>query len=460
MRLLTRSFEQRRVLIPVCVAIVIVWTVRIQPAIAQEQQTKNTFVHLGPGVPGVLYEPATPGAKSQIRVFVMHSGVDYLEFSACTELSKRGYRVLCANNTSSKNGGADDTSIDRMLMDVKLGVAWLRRYPGIQKVVLFGHSGGGGMMSAYQYIAENGLMACQGPEKVLKCSDSLANLPPADGLMLVDSNWGMGAMMLFSIDPAVVSEDNGLTLNPELDLFNLKNGFKPTGSMFSGEFVQRFLSAEGKRNNQLIQAAQDRLAALNAGKARYRDDEPFTVPGAGFRGNNNKLFSEDIQLMSHTRNPWPLLQKNGSQVTQIVHSVRVPENPDSLTSFVIRGGLRTTVRTFLSTYALRVTSDYGYDEDSVRGIDWSSSYSCPPGNVEGIKVPLLTVGMTGHWEYLAAETIYEHAKSVDKTLAFVEGAQHLYTTCKECEKYPGQFDNTEKTTYDYVDRWLSKKGRF
>ena len=75
-------------------------------------------------------------------------------------------------------------------------------------------------MSSYQNIAENGLKACQGPEKILKCSDSLAGLPPADGLMLVDSNWGLAAMMLFSIDPAVVSEENAQALNPELDLYN------------------------------------------------------------------------------------------------------------------------------------------------------------------------------------------------------------------------------------------------
>ena len=112
------------------------------------------------------------------------------------------------------------------------------------------------------------------------------------------------------------------------------------------------------------------------------------------------------------------------------------------------------------SFALRVTDDYGYNEDSVRGIDWASSFTCPPGNVEGVTVPLLTMGMTDHWEYLAAETIHEHAISADKTLVFVEGANHGYRTCTKCEKYPGQFGDTQKTTYDYIDSRLSKKGRF
>lgn len=429
-------------------------------SMAQELQTKATFVRLGPGVPGVLYEPVTPVDKSQIGIFVMHSGGDYLTHSSCTELSKRGYRVLCANNTTSKAGTSDDGSMDRTLLDARLGVAYLRKYPGIKKVVLFGHSGGGALMSSYQNIAENGLKACQGPEKILKCSDSLAGLPAADGLMLIDSNWGLAEMMLFSLDPSVITQENGQMLNPDLDLFNPANGFNPTGSKYSGEFIRKFLSAEGKRNNQLIKTALDRLTAINARKGNFVDDEPFIAAGANFRGDNNKLFAQDIELMSHTRNAWPLLRPDGSVVTQVIHSVRVPQNTVSLTSSFEKGALKTTVRNFLSTYAIRVNDEYGYDEDSVHGIDWTSSYSSPPGNVEGITVPLLTMGMTGHWEYLAAETIFDHARSADKTLVFVEGATHLYTTCTACEKYPGQFGNTQKTTYDYVDRWLSKAGRF
>jgi hypothetical protein len=165
-------------------------------------------------------------------------------------------------------------------------------------------------------------------------------------------------------------------------------------------------------------------------------------------------------LMSHTRKAWPLLHGNGSITTEIVHSVRTPEGAKSFTPNLSMGAINTTVRSFLKNSAIRVTDDFGFDEDSVHGIEWTSSYSSPPGNVEDIKVPLLVMGMTGHWEYLAAETIYEHAKSADKTLAFVEGAGHMFTTCRQCEKTPGQFGDTQKTTYDYIDGWLSKNGRF
>jgi hypothetical protein len=419
---------------------------------AQEMAIKNTFVHLAQGVPAVLYEPVTPGTKSQIAVFVMHGG-DYLAFSACTELSKRGYRVLCVN----PSGG----SLDKTLLEAKLAVTYLRAYPGIRKVVLFGHSGGATPMTAYQDIAENGVKVCQSAEKIHKCPGTLAGLPKADGVMLPDANFGNGEMTLFSIDPAVINDDDGMTLNPDLDMYNPKNGFKPEGSDYSQAFIHKFLSAEGERNNRILKRAQDRLAAIEAHKGHYVDDEPFDIAGAAQGAPNNKLYSQDVQLLSHTQRPWTLVRPDGSTVTQIVHTVRPPEKlPGSLTDSMDRGTLRTTVRNYLANSAIRADADFGYDEDSIHGVEWNSTYASPPGNVEGISVPLLAMGMTGHWEYLAAETIYDHARSADKSIAFVEGASHMYATCHECEKTPGQYGDTVKTLYDYIDGWLSKSGRF
>jgi hypothetical protein len=412
---------------------------------------KRTFIPLG--VPAALYEPVESDEKSHIGVFVMHSGGNYITFSTCTELAKRGYTVLCAANSNAE-------ILDRKLLDAKSAVAYLRQYPGIREVVLFGHSGGATLMTAYQAVAENGPTVCQGLDKIVKCADNLAGLPAADGMVLADSNWGNAEMALFSLDPAVVSNDSGMPMNPDLDLWNPKNGFNPAGSNFSQEFIHKFQSAVGKRENELIKMALARLAVIEAGKGRFTDDEPFVAAGAGSFGPNNKLFAQDTRLMSHTKKAWPLLHADGSTTTEVVHTVRVPQGAKSLTSSLGMGALNTTVRSFLTNNAIRVTDTFGYDESSVRGVEWTSSYSSPPGNVKDIKVPMLVMGMTGNWEYLAAETIFENAKSADKTLVFVEGASHGYTTCKQCEKTPGQFGDTQKITYDFIDSWLSKKGRF
>lgn len=429
------------------------WT-NIDPAI------RTTFVRLAPGVPGVLYEPSVPGPKSQIAVFAMHSAADYTAFSACSELAKRGYRVLCANNSTSKSGAFDEGGLDRVLLDAKAGIAWLQTLPGIEKVVLWGHSGGATVMTAYQMVAEGGVKACQGPERIWQCSEALAGLPKADGVVLADPNWGLSTMALFSIDPAVTG-GSGLRLNPALDMFNPANGFKPGGSIYSAAFVSTFLRAEGQRSTAILAQAQARMALIRAGKGLYDDNEPFFVPGAGLLGSNNKLFSQDVRLLSRSLKEWPLVHKDGSVTTEIIRSVRPAMNTENLSHSMQRGALKTTVTGYLSSYALRVSADFGYGETSeIRGVDWRSNYANPVGNVEGIGAPLLTLGMTGGWEGLAAETIHGHAASRDKWLAFIEGATHLYNTCTRCETTPGQYGDTLKTAYDYVDLWLSKPGRF
>ena len=94
---------------------------------------KTTFIYLGNGVPGVLYEPTDTGPKAQIAVFVMHSGADYLNHSACTELSKRGYRVLCANTSGDKSGNFDTGRLDGSILEASQGVRFLRGYAGVAK---------------------------------------------------------------------------------------------------------------------------------------------------------------------------------------------------------------------------------------------------------------------------------------------------------------------------------------
>jgi hypothetical protein len=406
------------------------------------------------GVQSVLHEPVEPDEKSQIAVILMHSDGDSLAPPGSIELAKRGYRALGAAVSNR------DNPLDEKLLDVKAAIKYLRQYPGVRRVITLGHSGGATLMSAYQNAAENGVQAFQGPEKLIKCSD-LGELPPADGVMLLDSNYGNGAMTLLSLDPAVTCEDNGIILDPELDLFDPANGYSPNGSTYSDEFIRKYQRAQGERNNRLIDAALERLHAIESGRGKYADDEPLIVPGGAQNAFNNKLFPQDIRLLSRTRKAWPLLHADGSITTQIIPCVRRAKNDRSFTGSYRLGSNKSTVRTYLNSSAVRTTDDFGYNEDSMYGIDWLSSYSCTPGNMIGVSAPLLVMGMTGGYEFLAAEIIYENATRItDKTIAFVEGATHNFTTAKDCEGYPGQFGDTMKTLYDYVDKWLSQKGRF
>ena len=190
------------------------------------KEIKNTFIRIADRVPGVLYEPITPDPKQCAAVLVMHSDEDYLSFPTGPELAKRGYTALCANVAAKE--GIVYTQIQKM-KNVKAAVNFLRSCPGIQKIILMGHSGGGTLMSAYQAVAENGPRIFQDPDKIYPYPDD-EPLPPADGIMLLDSNWGNAAMQLFSLDPAIEDENDGKMINPELDLHDPRNGFDPSGT--------------------------------------------------------------------------------------------------------------------------------------------------------------------------------------------------------------------------------------
>lgn len=416
---------------------------------------KTTYIPLDKRVPGVLYEPEEKSGKQRIAILIMHSDEDYLSFISAKELTERGYTVLTAN---VRNKEGIIFGQPEKMKDVKTAVEFLRSLPGIEKIILLGHSGGGTLLSAYQAVAENGPEIFQGEEKIYPYPDK-ENLPPADGLMLLDSNWGNAAMQLFSLDPAVENEQGGKLISEELDLFNPVNGFDPNGSSYEHTFIRKFQEAQSERNCRLVDYALNRLLYLETEKGLFSDDEPMIIPGSAQGFFNNKLYAQDIRLMSHTQGVYPLLTKDGEQSGEIIRTCRGPENPKSLTSSFWEGGRFLSVRTYLNSYAVRTGKKFGYDEEHVWGIEWNSTYSCVPGNMEHIHVPVLIMGMTAGWEFLASELIYQHSVSTDRSIAFVKGATHVFRPAKNRESYPGEFGDTVAILHDYVDGWL-ESGRF
>ena len=409
---------------------------------------KATYTRVGMWINSVLYAPENDADCKNVAVMVMHSDADYLNFPAGRALASHGYRTLQANVSRVTE------TLDKKLLDVKTCIEYLKGLPGVEKVVILGHSGGATLMSCYQAVAENGVQYFQDEKKIVPISD-IGELPAADAVMLIDSNWGNGIMTLLSLDPAVKGDCNGVDLDPASDL-SKQEGYAPNGSHYSEDFIAKYQKAQAARNDKLINKALERLNAINLGKGNYRDDEPWIVAGATQIAPCNRLFPQDIRLLSHTKNEWPLIHADGSITTGIVPSLRKARKAMPFTSIYGMGTMITSVKTYLSAQVVRTTEEFGYDESHIYGIDWDSSYCCTPGNMRGVKAPLLLMGMTGGYECLAAEMIYKLAASEDKTLAFVEGASHMLWPAKECEEVPGQFGDTVKLTFDYAAAWLDK----
>jgi hypothetical protein len=401
---------------------------------------------------GALYYP-DPALfpNPHIAVLNMHRTSNRLSHISMTELPKRGF-VALGMNPRCDNNEALCRPWENNALDVKQGILFLRNLPGIRKVILMGGSGGGPTMSFYQAVAERGVAFCQDPRKLVKCGNGLAELPPADGIVLRDAHPGNGVNAVRSLNPAVTNDRAVLNQNrapridPNLDPFNPGNGFNPNGpSTYSEKFKKRYFKAQSDRMNFLIEEALDRMQQIEAGTYKYPDDDAFVVP----RGDGARLMELDLSIHHSTVNPQKLLKNNGDIVTQIAESVRVPSlSPEDNEQF--DNAIFLTVRSFLSVRAIRST-------DSLDGIDWCSSNNSTPCNLQNVSIPILVAAMGGHYFIRDSEIEYEMAASIDKDFIVIEGATHGITPCTECETFPGQYSNTVKNFFDYMADWLNAR---
>jgi pimeloyl-ACP methyl ester carboxylesterase len=424
--------------------------------LAASAQSAPTFIPLTPAV-GALYKPDS-GPAPHVGIVVMHRTANYLNHPACTEFSKRGFMVLCMN--SRYVGNEELVRFETMALDVKAGVQFLRKQPGITKVLLFGHSGGGPTMSFYQAVAENGPGYCNKPNKLVKCTDELAALPRADGIIFADSHPGNPANVVRGLNPSVIDESDppAKRVIADLDPFDPKNGFNPNGaSHYSADFQKRYYAAQAARMNKLIDLALAKIAKMSAGDYGYPDDDVLPIPRGGNPGSGPGAsaalfnFDPDIAGIFNTVRPEKLIKNDGTVVTQPIKSVYVADPHLAIVHLTFGGGSKLlSLRSFLSANATRGTN-------SLDGIDDCSSNNSTVCAVQSISVPELFLAM-GAFEFVRdVEHEYDLASTKDKDFAVVEGALHGFTPCTACETTPGQYSNTMKNLFDYAAAWINKR---
>ncbi len=415
------------------------------------QSARTTYVSLGGSANAILVEPTTPGPKTHIAILYTYPATSLalnvpsrsnFEHPSGPQLAGRGYRVLLLNHYTNRVG------YEAIAPAIARGVKYLRGVPGVDRVILLGHSASGPLLAFYQNVAENGPRACRGPEKIYPCRGELEDLARADGLVLLDSHLGEAFRALTYLDPAVSDEARPSQRNAALDMFAATNGYDRAkkSATYDPTFPKAFFAAQGARLRKLTAAAAARLKVIEQGQGKYKDDEALEVPEVCCA----RPLQADVRLVSHSRAPHPLLKADGTISTQIVRSLRSAAPQD--------GGQGTyeqfSVRGFLAGEAIRTTADYTMSEDAITGIDWASSATSAPSNVEGISVPLLILAMSCHYFIVPDEIIFDHAASRDKQLAYVEGASHGFTPCRP------EYGDTMTRTFDYVDGWLSDTTRF
>ena len=394
-----------------------------------------------------VHRPKEKTENSDIVIYTLHTA-NYLTFGPIVELAKRGFTTCASQPTKPMSVGY--FRIQDVLLSIKNAVEYIKNELKPRKLILMGHSQGGCYMSAYQYIAENGTSRFKNNGRFIPFPD-LPELPGGDGLMLLDSNYGI--MGVLSMDPGARAYDNGYARIPELDPFNPENGYKPNASEFTEDFISRYQKAQIKMYQDLLDYCKERYDRIQRGLGQFEDDEPLVVAGCHRGSYNNKIFGHDARLLSRTSKSAPLLHKDGTVTSDaIVRTVRPFKDTRSPRNYT-SGALTTTVMNILED-EVRFFDDFGYDECNMWGIDGNFNYMSTRENVKYIHVPLLITGNTASHEFVNAEFNFDDAVSKDKELVMVEGATHMFDPLND------SYGDTLGVAADYFTKWLTKPGRF
>src|SRR5258707_7058916 len=108
-------------------ALALIFGVALGPARAQSNPQFTAFQGVSKGA---LYKPDS-GPTPHVGVLVMHRTANFLNHRACTELSRRGFLLLCMNTRYENNEAMVD--FEKLPLDVKARVDFLRRQPALPR---------------------------------------------------------------------------------------------------------------------------------------------------------------------------------------------------------------------------------------------------------------------------------------------------------------------------------------
>src|SRR5689334_24310108 len=116
------------------------------------------------------------GRKPTVAMIATHYQIDFSEHYIADYMATREIGFLGWNTRF--RGFESSFLLDHALVDIGVGVRWLREVQGVDTVVLLGNSGGGSLMAAYQSQAAAPNVT---PLDGMRPATGLTELPHADG---------------------------------------------------------------------------------------------------------------------------------------------------------------------------------------------------------------------------------------------------------------------------------------
>ncbi|ORB72898.1 alpha/beta hydrolase [Mycobacterium scrofulaceum] len=204
------------------------------------------------------------GRKPKVAMIATHYQIDFSEHYLADYMATRGVGFLGWN--TRYRGFESSFLLDHALVDIGVGVSWLREVQGVETIVLLGNSGGGSLMAAYQSQAVEPNVT---PLDGMRPASGVTELPAADGYVATAAHPGRPDVLTAWMDAAVVDENDPVATDADLDLFNGRNG-----PPYSPEFLARYRRAQAARNHAITDWAETELKRV---RAAGFSDRPFSV---------------------------------------------------------------------------------------------------------------------------------------------------------------------------------------
>ncbi|BBX32219.1 hypothetical protein MMAG44476_27462 [Mycolicibacterium mageritense DSM 44476 = CIP 104973] len=337
------------------------------------------------------------GRKPKVAMIATHYQIDFSEHYLADYMATRGIGFLGWNTRF--RGFESSFLLDHALVDIGVGVRWLRETQHIETVVLLGNSGGGSLMAAYQAQSTHQHVT---PLEGMRPAAGLTELPSADGYIASAAHPGRPDVLTAWMDAAVVDENDAVATDPDLDLFDDRNG-----PPFSADFVARYRAAQVARNHAITDWAEQELKHIQA--AGY-SDRPFTV----------------MRTWADPRMVDPTIEPTRRQPNLCYAGVPVKANRSA------RGiAAATTLRNWLGMWSLR--------HAQTRAEPHLARITCPALVINADQD-------TGVYPS-DAQRIYDALAATDKTRCSID-TDHYFTT-------PG----ARSEQADTIARWIAKRWR-
>ena len=211
---------------------------------------------------GILY---TRGSEKTVLVF-NHPRADFSSHYLTPFLVAAGYAVY--GGQTRYLGNDVNCEHECLIADLAAQLRYLKA-EGFEKLVFCGNSGGGPLSTFYMAqantpVGERLRLTAAGGDYDLNQLD----IPRADGLINLAGAHSEGHLGIANLDPSVIDEDDPLSCDPTLDMFNPENGYRkpPEVSKYAEAFLARYRAAQVERCRRIDAKAKQEVER----KRKYR----------------------------------------------------------------------------------------------------------------------------------------------------------------------------------------------